>query len=106
MGCQFKSHLKAVSKESDDQSNDTPTSTPSPQAEMAVGRFILVLRHRKKIHTGNFHRIGYLMLHHLAGATIHVANIVNNNCHPIEDGNNRCNFTPNLVAAELPLIPV
>ena len=26
------------------------------------------------IYTGNFHRKGYLMLHHLAGATIQVAN--------------------------------
>ena len=25
------------------------------------------------------------MLHHLAGAAIYVANIVNYNCHPIED---------------------
>ena len=27
--------------------------------------------------TGNFHRKVYLMLHHSAGATIHVANLVN-----------------------------
>ena len=27
-------------------------------------------------HTGNFHIKGYLMLHHLAGATIQVANLV------------------------------
>ena len=27
------------------------------------------------------------MLHHLAGATIQVANLVNYNCHPQEDGN-------------------
>ena len=45
----------------------------------SVGRFIIV------IHTGNFHRMGYLMLHHLAGAAIYVANIVNCNCTPIED---------------------
>ena len=32
-------------------------------------------------YTGNFHRKGYLMLHHLAGATIQVANLVNFNCH-------------------------
>ena len=32
---------------------------------------------------------GYLMLHHLAGATIQVANLVNYNRHPQEDGNNR-----------------
>ena len=28
------------------------------------------------IHTGNYHRQGYIMLHHLAGATIQVANLV------------------------------
>ena len=28
------------------------------------------------------------MLHHLAIATIQVANLVNYNCHPQEDGNN------------------
>ena len=39
------------------------------------------------MHTGNFHRKGYIMLHHLAGATIQVANLVNYNCHPLEDGN-------------------
>ena len=38
------------------------------------------------IHTGNFHRKGYLMLHHLAGATIELANLVNYNCHPQDDG--------------------
>ena len=27
------------------------------------------------------------MLHNLAGATIQVANLVNYNCHPNEDGN-------------------
>ena len=32
------------------------------------------------IHTGIFHRKGYLMLNHLAGATIHVANLVSINC--------------------------
>ena len=37
-------------------------------------------------HTGNFHRKGYLLLHHLAGASIQVANLVNYNCHPQEDG--------------------
>ena len=33
-------------------------------------------------HTGNFHRNGYLMLHHLAGATLQITNLVNYNCHP------------------------
>ena len=32
-------HLKAVSNESDDLLNDTPTSLPSPQAETAMSRF-------------------------------------------------------------------
>ena len=27
------------------------------------------------------------MVHHLAGATIQVAILVNYNCHPLEDGN-------------------
>ena len=27
------------------------------------------------------------MLHRLAGATIQIANLVNYNCHPLEDGN-------------------
>ena len=36
---------------------------------------------------GNFNRKSYLMLHHLAGATIQVAYLVNYNCHPEEDGN-------------------
>ena len=26
------------------------------------------------------------MLHHLAGATIQIANLFNYNCHPLEDG--------------------
>ena len=38
------------------------------------------------------------MLHHLAGATIQIANLVNYNCHPLEDGNkvqlNICNSIP------------
>ena len=29
------------------------------------------------MHTGDFHRMGYLMQHHLAGATIQIANFVN-----------------------------
>ena len=36
------------------------------------------------MHIGNTHRMGYLMLHHVAGATIQVANLVNYNCHPRE----------------------
>ena len=28
------------------------------------------------------------MLHQLAGATIQIANLVNYNCHPLQDGNN------------------
>ena len=38
------------------------------------------------------HRKGYLMLHHLAlaGATIQVANLIDYNCHPLEDGNETC----------------
>ena len=34
----------------------------------------------------------YLMLHHLADATIQVANFVNYNCHPLDDGNDRIDF--------------
>ena len=32
------------------------------------------------------HGKDYLMLHHLAGATLQVANLFNYNCHPLEDG--------------------
>ena len=32
-------------------------------------------------HTGNFYRKGYLMLYHLAGATIQIANLVSYSCH-------------------------
>ena len=38
---------------------------------------ILVLLHHETIHTGKC----YLMLHHLAGATIQVAKVVDYNCH-------------------------
>ena len=38
-------------------------------------------------HTGNFHRKGYIMLHHLACATIQVANLVNLIAILQEDGN-------------------
>ena len=36
------------------------------------------------IYAGNFHRKGYLMLHHLAGVTctIQAVNLVKNKCHP------------------------
>ena len=74
--------MKAVSNKSDDLLNDTPTSSPSPLAEMAmrwVGHFSAVTH---EAHTGNFHGKVYLMLHHLAGATIQIANLVNYNCQP------------------------
>ena len=32
--------------------------------------------------------MSYLIRHHLAGATMQIANLVNYNCNPIEDGNN------------------
>ena len=37
----------------------------------------------------NIHKKGNLMFHHLAlaGATIQVANLIDYNCHPLEDGN-------------------
>ena len=38
-------------------------------------------------HTGNFHRKGYLLLHHLDGATMQVANLVNYNWNHKEDSN-------------------
>ena len=72
MGCCLLTDLKAVSKENEDILNDTPSSSPSLQAEMMmswVGHFSFVIPH-------NFHRKSYLMLHNLAGATIHqVANL-------------------------------
>ena len=64
--------LKAVSSESDDPINDTPTSSPSPQVKMAkswVGHFS-VETSSKTIHTGNVPRNGYIMLHHLAGCLL------------------------------------
>ena len=67
--------MKAESSEHDDLLNDTPTSSLSPQAEMAM-RWVCHFS-ADTIHTGSFHRKGYLMLHHLAGATIQVANLVN-----------------------------
>ena len=46
-------------------------------------------------HKRNFHRMGYLMLHHFAGATIQIANLVNYDCHLNEDDNNlRCTTRP------------
>ena len=42
------------------------------------------------------------MLHHLAGATIQIANFVNYNCHSLEDGKNKCTFTSKEVEVELP----
>ena len=38
--------------------------------------------HINVIHTGILHRKGYIMLHHLAGATIKFTNLVNYKCHP------------------------
>ena len=76
----YRCHFGAVSKKSDELNllNDTHVASPSPLAEMAMGWcVILMLRHHETIHTGNFHRKGYLMLHHLAGATIQVANLIN-----------------------------
>ena len=34
----------------------------------------------------NTHGKGFIMLHHLAGATLAIANLVNYNCHPFEGG--------------------
>ena len=44
-----------------------------------------MLSYHETIHTTNLHKEGYLLLHHLAGATIQFANLVNYNCQ--EDGN-------------------
>ena len=44
-----------------------------------------MLRQHETIHTGNFHRKGYLILHHLAGATVQAANLVNYNGIPQDD---------------------
>ena len=48
-----------------------------------------IVSHNETIYTGNVYRKGYmyLMLHHLAGATIQVENIVNCNYYPKENGN-------------------
>ena len=74
MGCRLmtESTESYFKMESGDQSTDTPTSSPSPQVEIVMGwagHFSVVT-----IHTDNFHRKGYLMLHNLANATTHVAN--------------------------------
>ena len=68
--------MKAVSNESVDLFNDTSTLSPSPLAEMASGvgdelgvSFATPFQ--------NIQVIFMLMLHHLAGATIQVANLVN-----------------------------
>ena len=50
----------------------------------SVGHFN-IFEHHETIHTGNFHREGYLMLHHLAAATKQVAKLFNYNCHPQEE---------------------
>ena len=52
-----------------------------------AGWVILWLWHHETIHTGNLHRNDYLMLHHIAAATIQVANLVNYNCYPLDDDN-------------------
>ena len=39
------------------------------------------------MYTGYFHIKGYLMSHHLAGATNQVANLVKYNCHTHDNGN-------------------
>ena len=85
--------MKAVSNESGDLLNDTTTSSPSPQAEMTMSWFLSF--QCSNTMTGSFHRKGYLMLHNLAGANIHVANLVNYNRQPsrgwklilLKDGN-------------------
>ena len=63
--------------ESDKLLNDTPTASPSRW----VCHLIVVTP------WCNIHGKGYLMLHHLAGVTVQVANFVNYNCHPLDDGN-------------------
>ena len=70
--------MEAVSNKSNDLLNDIPGSSPSPQA----GCVIFVSVHHETTHTSIFHRKGCLMLHHLADATIQVANLVNYNYHP------------------------
>ena len=60
--------------------NDAPSSSPSSRAEMAMSwvcHFNVVTPRDNANISGNFHRKGYLMLHHLAGATIQVASLVN-----------------------------
>ena len=37
--------------------------------------------------TGNFHRMGFNMLHHLASANLQMVTLISFNCHPIEDVN-------------------
>ena len=44
--------------------------------------WVIVLIHHDTIHLGSFHRKGNLMVYHLAGATIQLANLVNYKCHP------------------------
>ena len=55
------------------KSHATAEMTHPTLAEMVMTQ---VLWHHQTIHTGDFHRQGYLMLHHLASATIQVANSV------------------------------
>ena len=52
------------------------------QTILLKGNFIMWHHETIDIHTGNFLRKGYLMLHHLAGVTKQVANYLNYNCQP------------------------
>ena len=58
---------------------DTPISSPSPPAEMAMRWAVchFDVTPRDNTYTIIFHRKEYFKLHHIAGATIQVANIVN-----------------------------
>ena len=65
----------AVSNDNDELSNDTytPSSSPSPLTEMAMS----LVCHFSVETPCYIHGKCYLMLHHLAGATIQFANLVN-----------------------------
>ena len=66
-----------------------PTSLPSPWAEMAMS---LVCHFGVATSWCYIHGKGYLILHHLAGAPIQVANLVNYKCHPQDDGNKKLSW--------------
>ena len=57
----------AASSESDELFNDTPNSSSSPRAEMTMG---WVCHLSVVTPWCNIHGKGYLMIHHLVGATI------------------------------------